>query len=158
MVKRNSLVSCRVYASWVQIPLSAPFSVRATYTHMAQRTVQLSKTKLIEKLIANRAKHIETFVEATEEWGKDVEAAVVALKADPFNDDVFNVFYKKRAAKPVSYEDQYDTAIAQMDMEIREVLELDLTEFQQLVCDDWNWSANFASNVYTSPILSKKGK
>lgn len=125
---------------------------------MSQRNVQVSKRHLLEKLIENKAKHVETYTEAVEGWTKDIQASAAAVKDAPFDDDLFTVFYRKRVAKPVSYEEQYDTAIMQMEMEIREVLELDLTEFQQLVCDNWTWSRNFASNEYTSPILSKRAK
>lgn len=123
---------------------------------MSQRTVQIKKSELLKTLLENKKSHLEAFDEASKEWASDMESAVTALSKNPTDETLISSLTRKAASKPVEYSEHYDSAIKQMEMEQRDMIELDLTEFNQLCCDEWSWSRNFASNVYTSATIRKK--
>jgi hypothetical protein len=129
---------------------------------MNDRTVKLKKDDLLSKLKQNKADHVEAFEEASKKWADDMKQASINIARTPTDEDALEKLSSVWRSKPKSYEEEYDLAIAQMDMEIRTEIELSLHEFNQLVCDKWSWMTHFASNVYSSAsmtsVKSKRGK
>lgn len=119
------------------------------------RTVKIAKSNLVARLEANKATHITTYDEAKKEWEEELKVAVVALAADPLNEELFNKVCSVRNQEPESYLKDYDRALLEMSMEIRTEIELTLGEFNQLCNDEWNWSRQFLSNSYTTKALRK---
>lgn len=120
----------------------------------------MRKETLLQKLEENRKLHIEAFNEATQIWMGDLNNAVAELAKAPCNEGLIRKVQNVWSSKPVSYEESYDNAIMQMAMEIRDEIELDQHEFNQLVCDNWDWSRALLSNAYSAQttMLSKKKK
>lgn len=123
---------------------------------MAQRTVQVKKEELLKALLENKKTHAEAYEEAAKKWASDMTAAAEALSKDPTQDKLIAELTACYRNKPVEYISDYDNAIKQMEMEQRDLIELEQSEFNQLVCDHWDWSRNFAANVYTSASIRKK--
>jgi len=115
------------------------------------KTVTVKKEVLLEKLIENRAKHIEELGEAMAGWVKaaikELQDEIDCLKKDPSDGDLhFNL------SKPVSHEKNYDIAISMLEMEVNDTVEIEVDEFQKYVNDEWDWSQSFKhlSSFYTS--------
>lgn len=127
-----------------------------------QRTVKLKKDDLLTKIKQNKADHVEAYNDASKTWAEDMKKMSTALAKDPTNEKTLEELSIVWRSKPKSYEEEYDLAIAQMEMEIRTEIDLSLQEFNQLVCDKWSWMNHFASNVYSSASLTtvkaKRGK
>lgn len=123
---------------------------------MSQRTIQVKKDELLKALIENKKSHAEAYDEAAAKWAIDMANAATSLGANPTNDKLIAELTACYRAKPAEYISDYDNAIKQMEMEQRDLIELEQSEFNQLVCDQWDWSRNFASNVYTSATIRKK--
>ena len=120
---------------------------------MSERTVRMKKTDLLAKLQENLKDHKQAFEEASKEWALDMAKASKDLTVDPVDEARLQKLSSVWRSKPVSYETSYETAIMQMNMEIREEIELSLHEFNQLVCDEWDWMRQFVSNSYSCNSL-----
>lgn len=103
------------------------------------RTVKVKKSNLLETLQKNKADHVEAFALAYADWVKDMTAAVSNLNASPLNEELLKKVITVSQNKPKTYVDSYVSAIKQMEMEIRDEIDLELEEFDQLVCDQWDW-------------------
>jgi len=123
-----------------------------------ERTLKIKKDELLAKLKQNKEYHVEAFEEASKKWADDMKQASIDIAKTPTDEDALEKLSSVWRAKPKSYEEEYDLAIAQMDMEIRTEIELSIHEFNQLVCDKWSWMAHFTSNVYSASTLALKKK
>ena len=119
-----------------------------------ERTVRVKKDELLTTLHKNRADHVEAFTEASKKWSEDMENISKDLVSNPTDENTLAQLQRIWNQKPKSYAEEYDLAIAQMDMEIRTELELSLHEFNQLVSDKWAWMHHFAANDYSSASLT----
>lgn len=118
------------------------------------RTIRVKRKALLDTLNKNRKEHIKVVNEAFAEWEKDMKKASKEFFLNIFDDVQFSKFSLVRARKPVSFEERYDFAIRQMEMETRTEIELEQNEFNQLVCDQWEWARDFTNNAYTSSVMS----
>lgn len=114
------------------------------------RTVKVKKSDLLETLRKNKAEHVEAFDLAYKAWVTDMTVAVDKLNGAPINDELLKKVTSVWQNKPKTYADSYVSAIKQMEMEIRDEIDLELHEFDELVCDQWDWQRNFTSNTYSS--------
>lgn len=63
-------------------------------------------------------------------------------------------FPMKWPEKPVSYENQYLTAIARVSMSIYDSFTLSETEFQSYVLNNWAWKDNFVKSLNYTGVLT----
>lgn len=133
------------------------------------RTVRVSRTKLLETLRANRARHLQDYAEAmagykamalakVEETFAGIHARIDQQKgkivahietfshetADKFGDYLTILNGESISLKvPQSYADAYSAAIDMAEFDVREELELSGAEFQCFCRDVWDWSHEF---------------
>ena len=119
----------------------------------AMRTVNIEKNKLLEKVKENLEKHIKEYNEAVEDYiavvqeicVENVKIAKRNLKVSKEMNCVNGDFNlpKMFPSIPVSYENEYNRAIAMLEMSADEIIELESEVFNQLVLDEWEWKRNF---------------
>jgi hypothetical protein len=121
------------------------------------KTVQIKRDELLAKLRENRAKHITDFNASREKFYEKRTAAIRELAQadrDNTNRDILAVkritpLVAKLAAMPTptSYENSYNRAIAMLEREQREVIEITDAEFAQYYLDDWQWRGQYAATT-----------
>lgn len=105
------------------------------------KSVTITKTKLLEHLVANRDKHIEDYAEAVSIYRKVlVEKFEKALDKAKAGEDVD---HHVLLTKPVSYVKDYDEAISLLEWHNDSEVVLDRAEFQKYVQDEWGWKQQF---------------
>ena len=111
---------------------------------------------LIEKLEANRLKHIEEYNEAVigykEKIGEALKEAAKKFKAD---NTIYDDGFKLSLQTPVSYEKEYNTILEMLKFCTDETIRLDRSSFQNFVMDEWHWKSHF-STINSSYTISKQ--
>lgn len=119
------------------------------------KITHVSRDKLKDKLVENRATHEAEFREATAEWRKKVYKRYKKLLGQIEAEDFTNVQNPlMELPKPQHYLSEYDTAIARLEVEEEEIVELDEQEFEAFWLDKWNWSRGFqaGTSLYNSKL------
>ena len=108
-------------------------------------TIKVNKADLIEKITANRDEHIG-IVEAAqvkyrerviEELDKRLEDARRGRKID----------VRITLPVPENYTREYDNALAALEWEVDDEVELEQDDFNRLVLNQWSWVRQFAANT-----------
>ncbi|RMG12666.1 MAG: hypothetical protein D6731_13425 [Planctomycetota bacterium] len=116
---------------------------------MPERTIRVDKARLIERLNENRARHEREYQEALEGYkarlvlilSRKLEAAKRRLEVDHLID----------LEVPREHFEDYDRALALLDWEQGDSVELTHGEFERYVLDAWPWKGKFRS-VHASYI------
>src|SRR5258706_6872278 len=106
--------------------------------------IVVNKVKLIEIMEANRAQHHKIVVEAQAGFREKVIARLdemLKLAADGKKIDI-NV----GLAMPQDFTKEYDKIIGMLKLDINETVELEQSEYQMWVQDEWGWSRSFTSS------------
>lgn len=106
-------------------------------------TLPYKVADLIAKVTANREAHRGTHEKAVAVYRQDYRdecaAIITAIDAgNPFR-------HGTRLEKPTEYLKDYDRALAMLKMTTAESITMAPELFQQLVCDEWEWSGRFSA-------------
>lgn len=141
-----------------------------------QRTIQVNRKELLNKLRTNRLIHIQEYKQALAGYKDSLQekmeeafkkaAANLSQKYTAFKDKL-EVLSDEEILKqpdsitlidevwvemkvPKSYEKEYDAAIDMVNWDVRDVLELTHAEFTCFVRDQWDWTSSFSaiSKIY----------
>lgn len=108
-------------------------------------TLTYDRNELLEKIKANRDRHIKEYEQAMEVYKKEGEKALKKLLRE------FRANPRKRLEinlrRPRQFTKQYDEAIEMLQMTTEETIKLPRAYFNQLVRDEWSWSDEFASHT-----------
>ena len=112
------------------------------------KTVRVNKKELLEILCENRKKHKEQYkesikafrVKAADLLNKELQKIIAGKKFETYFD----------LQKPISHEKDYDLVIKMVEMSVDDILELEQSEFNQLVNDEWTWKSSFRLSVYSN--------
>ena len=121
------------------------------------KSVNVSKTELLNVLRENKAKHIEEYTSAMTVYRTDViekleqllaAAKIEAEKETPKFDTRVDL------AEPATFVESYDTAIRMLEMSTDSIIELSQQEFSQYVEDKWSWGTMFkaTTSFYNSKL------
>lgn len=107
--------------------------------------VSVLKSRVIEKLIANRSQHRGIFEEACKGYQETamthIQKIVDQLKAGKLPEISIHL------PLPVDHTRDYDRAIQMLEMSQDDVVELSEVDFASYIMDDWSWRRQFlASN------------
>lgn len=105
------------------------------------RTVTVRKSELIDKLTANRATHRAQFEAALAGWHQAVLAELQSAVEDALAGRQYRTFFQ--LPQPVDHTEEYDRALAMLEMEVGDTVELTENEFAELVMDNWRWKPDF---------------
>jgi hypothetical protein len=110
--------------------------------------IKVKKSELLTIVENNRKKHKEEYLESSK--------AFRAKAAEVISNELDNIILGKdfsiqfNLMKPVSYLKEYDLAIKMLQMSIDDEVELDRSEFAQLVNDEWHWKSSFKLSQFSN--------
>ncbi len=115
-------------------------------------TIKVIKVELLAKLKENKSKHREMFEKALEGYRQLVIEELEKRLKDARKNRKVDTFI--RLTEPRDQTKDYDRAIAMLEMDVNEFVELDQNEFSHFVLDDWEWSDNFkmSNTAYFSKV------
>lgn len=102
--------------------------------------VKVKRVELLAKIKENRNKHRDLFLKAQEGYR---ELMIEAL--DQMLQDAKNGKQIRRAVtmpEPIDHTDDYDNAIAMLEMSVDDEVMIDAMSFSQYVRDNWSWKAH----------------
>lgn len=109
------------------------------------KTITVPKAELLSKLVENKETHREVFEEALEGWRQTSIVELDALAEKLKSGKVVPVVSMHLPA-PQDHTRDYERAIAMLEMDINDEVELTLGEFSQYVMDDWAWQREFLTS------------
>lgn len=119
----------------------------------SQRTITVSKNRLIETLTANRERHTETYKQAYEGYQRVCLIAVEALLAGTRSMEAYderdggrlNVdrLFQVVHGLPHDHTSHYDEALDMLSWHEGDTVEITPKEFRSYVRDEWDWSNQF---------------
>jgi hypothetical protein len=132
----------------------------------AVKTILIERSRLRATLSANLEIHKKEYAEAKagyEEKRLDLirklaEAALHCSKKPNNTDENRKAVHESynefaRLEKPQNHSNEYEQAIALMEWETREKIDISISDFERFVRDDWAWKNSFknAHLSYTTP-------
>jgi hypothetical protein len=117
--------------------------------------VKVKRVDLLEIIKANRDKHGDLFLKAQEGYRE-----LVIEEFDRMLKDARNGKAIKRSItmpEPVDHTDDYDTAIAMLEMSVDDEVMIDQVAFAQYVRDKWTWKAHadFTNTAYAAKMIPR---
>lgn len=117
-------------------------------------TTKVKRAELLAKIKTNRDSHNGIFLKAQEEYRKDVitelERRLEDAKAGK------PIERGTKLPEPVDHTADYDRVIGMLEMSVDEVVEIDASEFDRYVLDNWHWKDKVvASNMYYTNKMAK---
>jgi polysaccharide deacetylase 2 family uncharacterized protein YibQ len=110
--------------------------------------ITVMKAALIETVRANRETHRQMFLDAQVKYRERViEELDARLLEARRPGGAINLGF--RLPEPVDYTAEYDQALAMLEWEVSETVELDQTTFTELVLNQWRWAQHFAASTVT---------
>lgn len=108
-------------------------------------SITVDKQELLATLQSNLEKHVAEYDETISRYPAAV-ATALRERADQIEagKDVNLAF---NLPKPKSYADEYEDAIQMLTWEQKDSVELDQTQFKNLVQDEWHWKDGFAATT-----------
>jgi hypothetical protein len=122
------------------------------------KTVQVEKGRLLKTLHQNLGKHRVEYLTAVQGYHEKVDALIKKLAATaahatpdrrgPGLDAIHEVHSElMHLDRPSNHSDSYEQAIALMEWETRETVELSINDFECYVRDNWTWMTSFKNTV-----------
>ncbi len=116
------------------------------------KQISASTSEVLTKLKENRSKHVEAFNKAEDGW---LEAARLVLTvrlarvkdclAKEFKGDAPDLnFFELENDKPRCYVEDYDTAIAMLELHQEDQITLSAQDVSSYVLDQWGWKETFS--------------
>lgn len=96
------------------------------------RTIKVSKAKLIDQILANKKQHLEEYAKAVVAYKEEALMQLEKLKAKA-NEGALDLYLQ--LVTPVDRSDHYDKAIEMFEWEIADEVELTQDEFKDYVQD-----------------------
>jgi hypothetical protein len=133
----------------------------------AVKTVNVEVNRLQEKLKENLETHKKEFEEAISGYRekrlelcralRDTTQVAVEKDTTFTREAVVEAFHKyNRLERPQDHSNSYEQAIALMEWETKDVIELSINDFECYVGNNWQWQVSFknAHKNYSSPMRS----
>lgn len=113
------------------------------------RTVKISKAKLIEKIKENKLNHIKEYEEAVVAYVEEANKQLIKAKAELDNG---SLKIQIHLTTPINRSEEYDKVIEMFEWEVQDEIELTQSEFNEYVHDDNDSSRNakVANSFYSS--------
>lgn len=107
--------------------------------------ITLPKAELLEKLVENRRQHVEVYELAAEAYQKalvtEMKEKLAAVEAGE------DISYFRFDGKPNNQVEDYDRAIAMVEMTSSDTVELNSTDFEHFILDKWYWKDDFKAKL-----------
>jgi len=110
--------------------------------NIRQRSVNVSRTELLEKLKENRKIHAKEYADLLLEFRarleSDLKAALEKVSKAKNNEKLKQ--FRFNVVPPQNYTSQYDEVIEMLEMSVDEVINLDAESFKAYIKNEWSWS------------------
>lgn len=107
------------------------------------KKVNVDRDELLRTLCENRKNHIEKYETATKARKEEVKSYLTDVLNRIENKPDYSPKESIRFPLPASHLADYDRAIKMVEMSVEPIIELDQTEFDQYVMDNWHWKGDF---------------
>lgn len=107
--------------------------------------VKVERDRLLSTLQENRAKHVEEYTTAVEQYRVEAEKALRKRALEVRDGKTLKTAID--LPEPRSFEEEYDRAIAMVEWSTEPQIELDEQDFRAFVLDEWNWRGHFAATT-----------
>lgn len=104
-------------------------------------SLHYNREALLEKVRANRVKHVATYDAAIEIYRLELSKVLSEMLGSAERGE--DVEHHIELSRPQTFEGQYARVIQMLDMAVEEEVELDSEGFEQIVMDQWDWSHDF---------------
>lgn len=106
---------------------------------------KVKKSDLLERIKANRQKHIADFEAANVEYRKRAEQALRAKLARVQEGRSFRLRYWPNLIPPQSHQREYDQVIGLLQMTTDDIINITASDYARFVEDDWEWKTEFST-------------
>lgn len=106
------------------------------------RTVTVNKAQLIEKITANRDEHKGIVAAAQAKYRERVIQELDRRLTDASAGRKIDI--RINLPMPTDYTQEYENALAALEWEVEDEVELAESDFNQLVLNQWSWAGQFA--------------
>lgn len=115
-------------------------------------TVKVSRVALKETLHKNREQHRDQFEKA---WAAYRTAMIATLEKnlDSVKNGNGKIEVNINLLRPQDHTEDYDRALQMLEWELEDSVELTITDFTQLVQDDWGWKQQFTTTAASYGVL-----
>lgn len=130
----------------------------------AVKTINVERSRLLATLTANLVTHRKEYLEARSGFETKrlellralatVTQAAVEINTEENRRAVHDAFLAyEHLEKPVDHSNEYEQAIALMQWETRDKIDISVSDFERFVRDNWNWKNKFklVHSSYTTP-------
>lgn len=116
------------------------------------KTVTIKKSVLLSKIKANRDAHKELYEKAVEGYQQELIEKLTALLARAKKKE--DTDHRVDLDKPHNHLEDYDRAIAMLEMHTESKVTLTELEFDNFVLDNWSWKkmSDFTNSFYASKL------
>ncbi len=104
-------------------------------------TTTVEKTKLLETLRSNLARHRQIVQEARDGYVKQAREALEKRLEQLRTGELVSLTFTLQP--PADYTEVYENSIAMLEWNTAATVELEADEFRQLVRDEWDWTDQF---------------
>jgi uncharacterized protein YbcC (UPF0753/DUF2309 family) len=113
-----------------------------------QIKIKVDKRKLLSTLKENLEKHKKQYTESVEAWKKKAAEEVAKLPERILKGEVKHIrnVISEYDDRPTSYAPSYEAVIRMLEYCADEVIELESTDFERYVADNWEWKQSFVAN------------
>lgn len=117
--------------------------------NIRQRSVNVSRQELLQKLRENLEQHRAEYQEALSEFKARLESDLqLALKKVKKADDVLSLKkFSFDITFPQNHENDYIEVIEMLEMSVDETINLDAESFRAYIKNDWAWNHSFKSTL-----------
>ena len=109
-----------------------------------QFKINVQVVKLLNILKKNRDKHVSDYKKATKKFHAAFMKELEKVKKNAAK-EIYATHLNVRI--PVSYENEYNSAIAMLKMSASGSIEINQELFNQYVKDEWHWKHDFLENT-----------
>jgi GTP1/Obg family GTP-binding protein len=111
--------------------------------------IKIRRSELLEKVRAQRTKHVAEYEEAMQAWRNMMHAAAEKIVKDFVHLEKFPKSLLKLTQCPEHHVDDFDTNIAMLESAQDELIELDQENYERLVLGKFEWRDSFlATNAF----------
>ena len=113
-----------------------------------QRSVNVARFVLLDKLTANRAIHAAEYAEALVDFKERLVADLVSGAEQVMDTPVENLSkFTIDVDYPQSHLREYDEVIEMLELSVDENINLDAQAFRAYVKNEWSWTENFKNTM-----------
>jgi hypothetical protein len=121
-------------------------------------TTTVEKTRLLETLRANMARHQQIVQEARDGYISQAREALEKRLEQLRTGELVSLIFHLQP--PADYTEVYENSIAMLEWNTADRVELEADEFRQLVRDEWDWTETFlaGNSPYSATALRETRK